>query len=180
MDEEPNPIKDILYEEISNIGEDKIQKEIANKNTSNIIKKITIPCIEKIKRIEGTYQTNLAKFQTSILHYLLTLVMIPSQRKITMNNIEIDIVIPDSRTLKNEPKNSIIISIPETHEQNICEQIDSLKSIQPNVDNIWCVTEQNIDQKRYSINDDSFFGIIEDIEKFLSKTKSRQFRFFKA
>lgn len=180
MDEEPNPIKDILYEEISNIGEDTIQKEISNKNTSSIIKKITIPCIEKIKSLEGSYQTNLAKFQTSILHYLLTLVMIPSQRKITMNDVEIDIVIPDLRTLKNEPKNSVVISIADARDQSISEQMESLNNIQPNSDNIWYVTEQDINQKKYSMEDDSFFRIIDDVEEFLSKTKTRQFRFFKA
>ena len=180
MDEEPNPIKDILYGEITNIGEDTIQKEIANKNTSNIIKKITIPCIEKIKNLEGRYQTNLAKFQTSLLHYLLTLVMIPSQRKITMNDVEIDIVIPDLRILKNEPKNSVVISIADARDQSISEQIEFLKNLQPNGDNIWYVTEQDINQKKYSISDDSFFRIIDDLEEFLSKTKTRQFRFFKA
>ena len=180
MDEEPNPIKDILYEEISNIGEDIIQKEIANKNTANIIKKISMRCIEKIKSLEGSFQTNLAKFQTSILHYLLTLVMIPSQRKITINYTEVDIIIPDSRTLKNQPKNSILISIPSVYEQNISEQIESLKKIQPNEENIWYVTEQDSIQKRYSIKDDSFFRIIDDVQSFLSQTKTRQFRFFKA
>ena len=180
MDDEPNPIKDILYDEISNIGEDIIQKEIANKNTSRIIKKITMPCIKKIKRLEGTYQTNVAKFQTSLLHYLLTLVMIPSQRKITMNNIEIDIVIPDLRTLKNESNNSILISIPDAHVQDVSEQIESLKNIQSNDENIWYVTEQDINQKKYSISDGGFYRILDDIEEFLSKTKTRQFRFFKA
>jgi len=41
---------------------------------------------------------------TGLLHYLLTNALISSQRKVTYNDNELDIVIPDTKTLEKDPK----------------------------------------------------------------------------
>lgn len=179
MDGEPNPIKDILYEVITNLGESNIEENIAKGNTQEIIKKIILNSREKISKVDGILQINMAKMLTSLLHYLLTIVLIPSQRKVSLNDIEVDIVIPNLKTLREKPNDSILLCIPEIHELNIEKQIQLMQTIQPIKENIWYITEKNLNHKTYSLNDNSFFEIIDDINKFLSNTKSFQFRFFK-
>ena len=180
MDEEPNPIKDFLYETISELGEKNIQKIIVNGNNSEAINKILSNSKNKIDKLNGRRDYNMAILLTSLLHYFLALVLIPSQRKISKNNIDIDIVIPNLKTLETNPKNSIVICIPEAHDLNINQQISLMKSIQPNNENIWYVTEKQLDQKTYSIHNETILKIIDDINEFLASKNDTQFRFFKA
>ena len=180
MDEEPNPIKDILYEIIDDLGEKNIQEDISKGNSSEVIRKIISNSQNKIKELEGTYEVKTAKLLTSLLHYLLSLVLIPSQRKITRNDIDIDIVIPNLKTLETKPSESILICIPEIHELSIEHQIKNMEKIQTNKENIWYVTEKQLSQKTYSIENKTISKIIDDVNEFLSTKKTTQFRFFKA
>ena len=129
MDEEPNPTKDILYEVINQIGESKIHQEIAYSNHEKIINEIIELSKEKIQQLDGEQENNLAKFLTAFLHYLLTIVLIPSQRKIQKDAIDIDIVVPNLKTLETNPKNAILICIPEIHEYTIESQIKEMNSL---------------------------------------------------
>ena len=128
MDEESNPTKDILYEIINNLGEKQIHQEIADGNHEKIIDQIIELSKEKILQLDGVQENNLAKFLTAFLHYLLTIVLIPSQRKIQKNNIDIDIVVPNLKTLETNSKNAILICIPEIHESTLEEQIKLMNS----------------------------------------------------
>ena len=97
-----------------------------------------------------------SKLLTSLLHYLLTIVLIPSQRKITVNNIDIDIVIPNLKTLETKPEESILICIPDIHELNIEKQIQLMYKIQPIKENIWYVTEKQLEEKHIQLKTNYF------------------------
>ena len=180
MDEEPNPIKDILYETIDEIDENKIKENISKGKSAEIINNIILISQEKITKLEGSHEINTAKLLTSLLHYLLSLVLIPSQRKIVVNEIDVDIVIPDLKTLKTKPEESILICIPEIHEIELEKQIQLMDELQLVKENIWYVTEKDLNKKTYSIKSKTILKIIEDINEFLSSKKTTQFRFFKA
>ena len=180
MDEEPNPIKDILYETIDELDENWIKENISKGNSAETINKIVSKSHDKVNKLEGNHVTNTAKLLTSLLHYLLSLVLIPSQRKIVENEIDVDIVIPDLKTLKTKPEESILICIPEIHEIDLEKQFQLMENLQSIKENIWYVTERDLDKKTYSIKSKTILKIIEDINKFLSTKKTTQFRFFKA
>ena len=180
MGEEPNPIKDILYESINELGEDYLQKNISKGNISETINEILFKTHNKVGNLEGDSNVNIGKLLTSLLHYLLTLILIPSQRKISKNDIDIDIVIPNLKTLETKPEEAILICIPSIHEMETQKQVKMMEEIQPIKENIWYVTENNLDSKTYSIKDNTISKIIDDINKFLSLRKTTQFRFFKA
>ena len=180
MDEEPNPIKDILYETIDEINENNIKENISKGKSPEIINNIISISQKKISKLEGSHEINTAKLLTSLLHYLLTLVLIPSQRKIVVNETDVDIVIPDLKTLKTKPEESILICIPEIHEIKSEKQIQLMDELQSIKENIWYVTEKDLNKKTYSIKNKTILKIIEDINKFLSSKKTTQFRFFKA
>ena len=183
MDEEPNPVKDLLYDYLEKIGETSIQKKIFTGESRKIVENIISNCHPKISKMPGKTSENTAVLATSLIHFLLTIALIPSQRKIEKNTIEIDVVIPDFRSLIKSPKDSLVIHIPKTTDKNeIQEQVNKLNSLQPHKENIWLVLEDNlgIDCKSYNIIDNSFSLLIEDIKKFLSSTKKTHFKIFKS
>ncbi len=126
---------------------------------------------------------NASIFLTGLLHYLLTNSLIPSQRKIEYNGIELDIVIPNVKTLETKPKNSLIICIPKSFEQVLInEKLRELLKIQPNKENIWVVLKEMIqsDFKIFEIKNKSVIHIIDEINNFLDKSKQTQFKIFKS
>ena len=182
MDDEPNPVKDILYAQLKSFDEENIAKSLASGDSSQIIEKITSECITKIESLQGDVDENIGTFATSLLHYLLTISLIPSQRKIEYNDCQLDIIIPDLRTLRTSPKDCLVITISITgNREKINQQITKIQKIQPNKENIWIVLNKPIDleYKIFSVNIGNFSTILEEISKFLKSKKQTQFRIFK-
>lgn len=101
MEEEPNPIKDYLFEYIEN--SQKISELIKLKKFDQIIYDIIKNCYDKILSMADKEET-VGVLATGILHYLLTNALITSQRKVDYKKTEIDIIIPDLKTLEKDPK----------------------------------------------------------------------------
>jgi hypothetical protein len=180
---ETSPIKEILYEQINSISEQKIQTEISKNNTANLIKSMVNNCYPKIIRLNGDQYENFEAFAESLMHYLLTNALIPSQRKVELKTIEIDIVIPDVRTLASSPKDTLVIFFPKTNDADrILELLRRLGTIQPVKENIWLVqkTSLGLQHKTYEIDSScSFSNIVNDINMFLSSKTQSKFRIFK-
>jgi len=182
--ESDSPVKELLYQELSKLTEKKIQLEITKNNSPKIINEIVSNCYSKILQIPGDKDENFGIFAESLMHYLLTISLIPSQRKVSIDNIDLDIVIPDLILLKEKPEDSLIISFPKSANIiNINQRITEIKKI-TSQENIWLVlhTDLPVNEKRYLIGteNDSFKYILEDISKFLSKRKPYKFKIFKS
>lgn len=180
---EPSPIKDILYEQINSISERKIQEEISKNNTAGIISKVMDVCGPKIDAVGGNKHLNFEAFAESLMHYLLTNALIQSQRKVTHNSAELDIVIPDLRTLVSSPKDALVIFFPKTDDTDkIRESLGKIESVQPIKENIWLVqkTSLGLDHRTYEVNKrHSFSNIVNDINAFLSSKTQSKFKIFK-
>jgi hypothetical protein len=180
-----SPVKDILYQELSNITENKIQIEISKNNSSKIISEVISKCFPKIQQISLNIDEDLGIFAESLMHYFLTLAIIPSQRKISQKDVEIDIVIPDLRTLKSNPKDSLIIVFPKSNNKNqIKKRISDLETMHPVKENIWIVSNQDLEftNRTYLIKDgkNSFNEILDDINEFYSSRKQSKLKFIKS
>jgi len=180
-----SPVKDILYQEITNISEDVIQLEISKNNSSKIISQIISKCSTKIQKISTSLDEDLGIFAEALMHYLLTVSLIPSQRKISKNNVEIDIVIPDILTLNSNPKDSLIILFPKSKNENmIKKRISELERIQPIKENIWVVLHHNLQLKNQTYliqnDDNSLKKILDDINKFYSSRKQSKLKIMKS
>jgi hypothetical protein len=178
-------VKDILYQELSNITENKIQLEISKNNSSKIISEIISKCYSKILQISLNIDEDLGIFAESLMHYFLTLAIIPSQRKISYKNIEIDIVIPDLRTLQSNPNDSLIIAFPKSRDKKLIKKrILDLEKIHAVKENIWLVLNENFEFKNrtYLINNgiNSLNKILDDINEFYSSRKQSKFKFIKS
>lgn len=178
MDEESNPIKDYLFEYIEN--SETIPKLIIEKKFDEIILEITTNCYDKVISM-GEKDEAVGVLATGLLHYLLTNALITSQRKIEYNENEIDIVIPDIKTLEKDPKKTLLICIPKSSDTTIInKKIIDLEKIQPETDNIWLVLSENIQTQKKSFvlkkENNSFSKIIFEIAKFSNVGGSNKFK----
>ena len=180
-----SPVKDILYQELSKITENKIQLEISKNNSSKIISEIILKCYPKIQQISLNIDEDLGIFAESLMHYFLTLAIIPSQRKILQKDIEIDIVIPDLRTLQSNPIDSLIITFPKSRNKNLIKKkILDLETIHAVKENIWLVLNEDLEfkNKTYLIKNgiNSLNEILDDINEFYSSRKQSKLKFIKS
>lgn len=182
MNEEFNPVKEYLFERIKK-SESKIKKKISEQKYSETIEDIVSQCYDKTTSI-GPKEETLPILATGILHYLLTNTLIKSQRKVKKDGIEIDIIIPDLKTLEKDPKRTLIIYIPTSHNRtNIEVKLDKLGEIQPEKQNIWIVLVKNmpLSHKTYIIEkeNNTFSKIIFDIAQFVNISGQNKFKILK-
>ncbi len=168
---EDSPIKDALYAKIDDLGQERIHKLILDNKFSELFEKIyenTINCIDTVNEYEkhGTVAE-------SLTHYLFTEMLIPSQRKISFKNIELDMIIPSIAQLKKNSDDTILIFFVKTSNINeIKQKIQEIKTIQNSDSNIWVISKNDIQipQTTYTIKKESFTKFLKDAQTFI-KTK---------
>ena len=145
-------MKDKLYSVLNDFGKENIQIEFQHNINSSIpkIKEIlskTIATIyEKKENIDSDYnnfEKPLSILCEAFLHLLLTTTFLPSQRKIMLNELEIDLIIPDIKTLYKDPKKTLIIKFDK--DSSTLEYIKKIDNIQKNKENIWIVSSSPLD-----------------------------------
>ncbi len=170
MEEQSNPIKEYLFNYIEK-SEKRFQQLFSQEKMTEIINDILDNCYDKVALMENK-EENIGVLATGILHYMLTNAMLTSQRKVEYTGVEIDIVIPDLKTLEKDPKKTLIICIPKTLDKNsIKEKLEQLQTIQPEKQNIWLVLTQDLGfDKTFVIQKEksSFSNIIYDIVQFVN------------
>ena len=179
-----NPIKDILYGYLEKITEKKIQLLVSQGKSSQLIEDVMQNCHQQIIALGDDVDENIGALAESLMHYLLTISLTSSQRKISQNNVEIDIIIPDMKTLNTKPDDSLIICFPKTSDkQLVIKRLDELAKFQPKKENIWLVLQNDpgIGYKTFEIKEKggSFAKILTSINEFLASKKQTQFKIFK-
>ena len=176
-------LSEIIYSAISDYGEQRILSDIVQGESPNVIKVIFEHCISNIEKNDVVKPDTFGAVAEGLLHYLLTVSMIKSQRKTLFQSVEIDIAVPDTRTLTVSPQDVIVVSFPKTDNiDNIKSQIEKIKKVQPNSNNIWIVLENNvpIEAKVYTLKDSmTFINIINDLISFSSNKKQSKLKIFK-
>ena len=178
MPDEVNPIKDYLFDYIEKSKN--IENLIREKKFDIIISEIVENCYNKIISM-GKKEEAVGILATGILHYLLTNALLSSQRKVDYQGMELDIVIPDIRTLEKDSKMSLLILIPKSSDKKIIdEKISQLRKIQPTKENIWAVLSEDIqlDYKSFVLSreNNSFSKIIFEIAQFSNVGGSNKFK----
>jgi len=129
MVEESNPVKEYLFSYIEK-SEKRFQDLFSHAKMIEIIDDILGNCYHKVALMINK-EENLGVLATGVLHYMLTNAMLTSQRKVEYQGVEIDVVIPDLKTLEKDPKKTIIICIPKTLDKNIIkEKLERLQTVQ--------------------------------------------------
>jgi hypothetical protein len=178
MTDEVNPIKDYLFEHIEKSNS--IENLIHEKKFDVVINEIVENCYDKVILMDKKEEA-VGILATGILHYLLTNALLSSQRKVDYQGMELDIVIPDTRTLEKDAKMTLLILIPKSSDKKIIdEKISQLRKIQPTKENIWAVLSEDIsiDCKSFVLSKDnnSFSKIIFEIARFSNVGGSNKFK----
>ena len=178
MADEVNPIKDYLFDHIEKSNS--IENLIHEKKFDVIINEIVENCYDKVILMDKKEEA-VGILATGILHYLLTNALLSSQRKVDYQGMELDIVIPDTRTLEKDAKMTLLILIPKSSDKKIIdEKISQLRKIQPTKENIWAVLSEDIsiDCKSFVLSKDnnSFSKIIFEIAQFSNVGGSNKFK----
>jgi len=174
---------EILYNIISEYGEQRILSDIIQGESTEVIKNIFEQCVSTIEKNSGIKPDTRVTVAEGLSHYLLTLAMIPSKRKTTFQSVEIDIAVPDTITLGTSPQDVIVISFPKTNDISVIKsQIENMRKIQPNQDNIWVILEDDmkLGAKIYTLNGDiTFANMVNDLIGFTSGKKQSKLKIFK-
>ncbi|HUT07126.1 MAG TPA: hypothetical protein VMW74_10645 [Nitrosopumilaceae archaeon] len=171
MKEESHPVKEYLFRHIKK-SEKRFQELFSLTKLDEIINDIMKNCYSKVTLMEDK-EESLGVLAVGVLHYMLTNAMLTSQRKIMYQGIELDIVIPDLKTLEKDPRKTLIIFIPKTLDKKLInKKLRQLQKIQPEKQNIWIVLTQDLgfECKTYIIKKEnsSFSKIIYDIANFVN------------
>ncbi len=142
-------IKNDLYTILNNIGKEKLQIEFQNNINSSIpnIKEIISQAVLMRNQMKNKGNSNNNEYSRdylpllceAFLHFLLTTTSLPSQRKIKINELEIDLVIPDLKILNQDPRKAIIIKFDK--DLSTFDYITRLhEKIPIPEDNLWLVS----------------------------------------
>ena len=138
-------IKEILYNEIDNMGKNHLRILLSNNvyNSKTIIDSLFNNCSVLLNK-DNLFEDEFVLFAEAMLHFVLTMSMIPAERKINIDGIDIDILVPNSKNLKDNNDKAIIIHFQKYKKENIEETLNNLTKIQKNLNNIWIVSSNNI------------------------------------
>ncbi len=134
-------IKDLLYDEIDKIGKNVIRTQLSSdiSNSKSLIDLLLNNCSNPLNK-SNIDEDEFVSFSEALLHFLLTVSLIPAERKISIDNIDIDILIPNSKNLKMDNQKAILIHFLKDKNENINESIKKLSLLQKNINNIWIVS----------------------------------------
>jgi hypothetical protein len=178
-------IRQILYSEIEDIGKEKIKVKIASNigSSQKYINIIMNECITKLTYESNDDDITIATLCEVLLHFMLTICTLPSERKIRVkNDLIIDVIIPNLQSLKTKPDKSIIIQIIKDKED--LNKISQLEFLQPKSENIWLISAKPLSPIKYTTYSlfsneglHNYSNIIIDIDNFLKEIGDKSFRF---
>jgi hypothetical protein len=177
---ENSPIKDALYAKIHGVGQERIHKLMSNGKFSELFEKIYETTINSIDGINEHEKHGI--MVESLTHYLFTEMLIPSQRKTSFKNIELDMVIPNILELKKNNKNAILVFFAKTSNiAKIKQNIQEIKKIQNSDANIWVISKDNIQipQTTYVTKKESYSEFLKDAQTFVKTKNMNKLNIFK-
>ena len=169
----PADVKDVLYSVIDKIGREKIRVDVAAdvKRSEKYCRDIIATCASRLGPQAG--DETLATLCEALLHFMLTASLLPSERKVSMQGADLDIVIPSTRALGKSPERSLVIQVIR---DDFAAKAKQAESVQPHRENIWLVSARPLqkDYKNYHLSSESSYPrIISDIGAFLSEKGDR-------
>ena len=177
---ESSPIKDALYANIDDVGQERIHKLMLNGKFTELFEEIFESTVNSLDGI-NEYEKH-GTLAESLTHYLFTEMLIPSQRKISFKNTELDMIIPNIAELKKNSDNTILIFFVKTSNiDEIKQRIQKIKMIQNSDSNIWVISKDDIQipQITYTTKKESFSKFLKDTQTFVKTKEIGKLNIFK-
>jgi len=177
---ESSSIKDALYANIDDVGQERIHKLMLNGKFTELFEEIFESTVNSLDGI-NEYEKH-GTLAESLTHYLFTEMLIPSQRKISFKNTELDMIIPNIAQLKKNSNNTILIFFAKTSSiDEIKKRIQKIKMIQNSDSNIWVISKDDIQipQITYTTKKESFSKFLKDTQTFVKTKEIGKLNIFK-
>lgn len=165
-------VKELLYSVIDEIGKQKIRADLNSdfgEASRRYCREIIERCTKKLGADANT--ETLGTLCESLLHFMLTAALLPSERKVTINNVEFSVVIPSVKSLSKSPDKALVIQVIK--DEDPAEKIRQAESVQPHKENIWIVSPGRLQTayKNYQLQSDElhYSSLVSDIKLFLSE-----------
>jgi hypothetical protein len=173
----------VVYDAINEIGKHKIRSDvisnikIADEYMISIFNKSTEQFINRQD------SNSLITMYEILLHFMLTACTIPSQRKVKISQLTIDLVIPNLHILSRIPGDAILVQfIRSDKDMTTIDKLLSLLGLKTEDLNMWLITTLDLHVKdtTHVINlnsskiDCSY--IMRDIDTFLKERRDKSFR----
>jgi hypothetical protein len=165
----PEDLVDILYSCIDEIGREKIRIDITSDIAASkkYCEDIITKCTSKLS-LRSDDET-LGTLCEATLHFMLTVSLLPSERKVNMKGVDLDVVIPSKKMLDRQPKKALVIQIIKKNGDTA--KVKQTESVQPHHSNIWTVSAKPMQtgHKNYHLGSGNFSypEVILDINAFL-------------
>lgn len=163
-------VKEVLYSVIDGIGRERIRADVSKDPDAS--KKYCEEIVEKCVSVfgSGADDETLGTLCEALAHFMLTASLLPSERKVTVNGTELDIVIPSVKNLAKSPDKALVIQFIKGASELV--KIGRAEAMQKHCENIWIVSARKIDYngRNYTLSDNKFkySSLMVDIRAFLS------------
>lgn len=168
-------IKKILYDAVDSVGRDEMQ--IAINSDASTSRQYITKFVSAYRSATSDVNGDATVFLEAMMHLMLTISGIPSERKVSMGNEELDIVIPSLKAMIKDPHKSLAIFIVDSDPS---AQIQLLQANCAGV-NSWVISCRPVTStwRNYSMeNGLSVSEIIVDLKSFLEANGIRTLRLF--
>jgi hypothetical protein len=170
----PSDVKDVLYSAINEIGREKIRMNVAA--NVDACERYCGEILNRCKNVLGPEMDDetLATLLEALLHFMLTASVLPSERKVNMHGVDLDIVIPSTKVLGKNPDKALVIQVVKN---DLAAKVMHARFVQPRHENIWLVSAKQLqtDHRNYHPDPGNFpyARIISDINTFLVEKGNR-------
>ena len=173
----------IVYDAINEIGKHKIRSDVISniKIADEYMQHLFNRSLEQFSnRLDGN---SLVTMYEILLHFMLTACTIPSQRKVKISHLSIDLIIPNLHTLLRNPSDVIVVQfIRSPIDMTTLDEILSFLKLKTEDLNMWLITTLDLKAKdtTHVINLGASkircSHIIQDIDTFLKERRDKSFR----
>jgi hypothetical protein len=163
-------VKDLLYSAINEMGMEKIRIDVSS--DINMCEKYCTEIIKKCSSRLGCEANDetIASLCEALLHFMLTATLLSSERKVSVQGADLDVVVPSTRILARSPDRSLVIQVVR---DDLGAKLKQAKSVQPHRENIWLVSSKQLQTRHRNYNPGPgsfpYSRIISDISAFLTE-----------
>ncbi len=173
----------VVYDAINEIGKHKIRSDVFSniEIADEYMQRLFNRSLEHFtNRLDGN---SLITMYEILLHFMLTACTIPTQRKVKISHLSIDLVIPNLHTLSRSPSDVILVQfVRSPNDVTMIDEVLSLLKLKTENLNIWLITTLDLEAKytthviNLSASKINCSHIIRDIDVFLKERRDKSFR----
>lgn len=172
-------VKEVLYSVIDSISRDRIRAEVSS-NIGSASSRYSEEIVSRCREVLEADDETLGTLCEALLHFMLTISQLPSERKVVVGGAELDVVIPSTKVLAKDPANALIIQVIKT--EGDMAKIKQAEQAQPKGENVWTVSAKNLSygSRNYNLANNKFKYslLVSDIHAFLADKKISSLKMF--